>query len=177
MKSSVQWLNQLLEPGDLSAATAEQLLTDAGFPIDAREKLADGDVRLEVEVTSNRGDCLSLLGQAREIAARSGRRLKLPQAPEVKSRGLVASTLTLRHEDLGSCPRFTAHVITGVTVRPSPPWLVEALESVGQRAINNVVDVTNYINFLYGQPTHAFDLAKLAGHSLVVRLAKEGESI
>lgn len=177
MKASVRWLNRLLEPADLTSEAVEQLLTDAGFPIDTREPLPDGDVRLEVEVTSNRGDCLSHIGQAREIAARSGRRVNIPQPPRARLGGEATDAMTLRNEVPAACPRFTAHVITGVTVGPSPAWLVEALEAVGQRSINNVVDVTNYINFLYGQPTHAFDLSRLAGRSLIVRFAKEGEAL
>lgn len=177
MKASVQWINRYLEPSGLSAAEVEALLTDAGFPIDAREDLAGGDARLEVEVTSNRGDCLSHVGLAREIAAKTGRALKLPEVPAVGGAGRVSEFLSLRNTVPEACPRFTAHVIRGVKVGPSPAWLAGALEAVGQRPINNVVDITNYLNFELGQPCHAFDLDKLAGRALVVRDAWDGESL
>ncbi|MFM9994926.1 MAG: phenylalanine--tRNA ligase subunit beta [Phycisphaerales bacterium] len=178
MKASVRWLNSLLEPGNLAPAEIEEALTNAGFPIDAREALAGGDVCLEVEITSNRGDCLSHFGLAREIAAVTGRTLVAPPAPKpgrVAGRAAEACRLDNRAKD--ACPRFTARVIRGARIAPSPAWLVERLESVGQRAINNAVDATNYLNFLFGQPAHAFDLAKLAGRSLVVRYAAAGEPL
>lgn len=177
MKASVQWINRYLQPAGLSAERVEELLTHAGFPIDAREALPSGDARLEVEVTSNRGDCLSHLGLAREIAARTGAALVPPKAAEPKRGEDVRGVLTLRNEAGPACPRFTAQVIRGCKVGPSPAWLREALESVGQRSINNVVDATNFLNFEYGQPCHAFDLAKLAGRTLVVRPARDGEML
>ncbi len=177
MKASVRWLNSLLEPGDLPAAEVEEALTNAGFPIDGREELPGGDVRLEVEITSNRGDCLSHVGLAREIAAVKARKLKMPAAPAARARGKIGESFGLENKVPDVCPRFAAHVIRAVKVGPSPAWLTERLESVGQRPINNVVDVTNYLNFLFGQPSHVFDLAKLAGRKLVVRYASEGEAL
>jgi phenylalanyl-tRNA synthetase beta chain len=176
MKASVKWLNAWLDGPALSADQIDAILTDAGFPIDAREALPDGDACLEVEVTSNRGDCLSHEGLAREIAAKTGRALKRPGVPAVRAEGAIGNALKLENRVAEVCPRFTARVIRGVTVGPSPAWLVERLAAVGQRS-NNIVDVTNYITFEYGQPTHVFDLAKLAGGSLVVRWANEGEAL
>lgn len=178
MKASVRWLNQLVSGPALSAAEVEAVLTNAGFPIDSHESLGDGDVRLEVEVTSNRGDCLSHVGLAREVVARDpSRQLRLPAVPPVPASAPATQSLRLINEVPQLCPRFTAHVVRAVRVGPSPSWLVTILESVGQRSINNVVDVTNYISFLYGQPTHAFDLAKLAGGVLRVRFARDGETL
>lgn len=177
MKASVRWINRYLEPGDLTVEQAEQVLTDVGFPIDAREPLPDGDARLEVEVTSNRGDCLSHIGLAREIAARTGRRLLLPQIPSHPTAGDVREVVALENTVPEVCPRFTVQVIRGVKIGPSPAWMRGLLEAVGQRSINNVVDVTNWLNFEYGQPCHAFDLAKLAGRKLVVRMARDGEML
>ncbi|MFN0132508.1 MAG: phenylalanine--tRNA ligase subunit beta [Phycisphaerales bacterium] len=177
MKASVRWLGRLVEGAALSASEVEAALTDAGFPIDGREALPDGDTRLEVEITSNRGDCLSHVGLAREIAAKTGRRLVMPEAKAEHTGGPVAAILTLANEAGAACPRFTAQVIRGVTIGQSPAWLVEALAAVGQRSINNVVDVTNYLNFEVGQPTHVFDLGKLAGPALVVRKARAQEPL
>ena len=177
MKASVHWLNSLIEPPGLSAEEVEHALTFAAFAIDAREPLSGGDTRLDVEVTSNRGDCLCHAGLAREIAACTGRSLKLPEAPATRRHGAVAEACQLRNTVPELCPRFTVHVIRGAKIGPSPQWLVERLEAVGQRAINNAVDATNLLNFLYGQPAHVFDLAKLAGGELVVRHAKAGEEL
>lgn len=178
MKAAVRWLNELLDPGGLTPDAVEDALTHAGFPIDAREELPDGDARLEVEVTSNRGDCLSHVGLAREIAACTGRALRLPEPPVLRATGpAVAGSLRLENRVPDACPRFTAQVIRGARIAPSPAWLARRLESVGQRPINNAVDVTNYLTFLFGQPAHVFDLSRLAGRSLIVRRANPGEAL
>lgn len=178
MHVSVSWINQYLRPGDLSAAALERALMDAGFPIESHTDLPGGDVMLDVEITSNRGDCLSVFGLAREAAAKAGRELVPPSfARPVETAGAVHDALRLENRVPDACPLFTARVIRGVKVGPSPEWLVKALESVGQRSINNVVDVTNYINFELGNPCHVFDLAKLAGPALIVREAVANEPL
>ncbi len=177
MDVSLKWLNSLLEPAGLTADEADEALTSAGFPIEGAETLADGDVRLDVEVTSNRGDVLSHVGTAREVAAVTGRRLVEPAWDEPERSEPVTSMLTLINHEPEVCPLFTAQVIRGVKVGPSPAWLVERLEAVGQRSINNVVDVTNYITMELGHPCHVFDLDKLAGRTLEVRYAHEGEAL
>ncbi|MEL7472736.1 MAG: phenylalanine--tRNA ligase subunit beta, partial [Planctomycetota bacterium] len=186
MDISLRWMNDYLEPGDVTAEEAERLLTDAGFPIEAVTPLDDGDTLLDVEVTSNRGDCLSHVGVAREVAASPRaskvRALRVPRggrdgAEPIRAGGPVGERLTLENATPHVCPRFTAQVIRGVKVGASPDWLVQRLESVGQRSINNVVDITNWLTFELGHPSHVFDLAKLAGHKLVVRWAREGETL
>ena len=180
MLISVRWLNSLLTPGNLTAEEAEAALLRAGFPLESVEPLPDGDARLDVEVTSNRGDCMSHLGVAREIAAVTGRQLVVPETlPLPKQGGGTASLagFTVENHAHDDCARFTARVIRGVKVGPSPDWLRTALESVGQRSINNVVDITNYVLFEFGNPSHVFDLAKLAGNKLVIRFAKKGEPL
>lgn len=178
MNCSIRWLNRYLSPGGISAAEAERVLTDAGFPIESETPLDSGDVMIDVEVTSNRGDCLSHLGLAREVAAGAGQELVPPAWTEPpRGGGPAGESLTLRNETPEVCPLFTAQVIRGVKVGPSPAWLVELLEAVGQRSINNVVDVTNFLTFELGHPCHVFDLAKLAGSSLVIRWAREGEKL
>lgn len=177
MDISLHWMNSYLEPGDVSAQEADDLLTQAGLPIEGHTPLKGGDVLLDVEVTSNRPDCLSHLGCAREVAALSGRRLKYPEPGEVPTAGTVGDLLTLENREHGGCPLFTARVITGCKVGPSPSWLVERLEAIGQRSINNAVDITNFITHEFGNPCHVFDRAKLAGHALVVRHAEDGEKL
>ncbi|MBL8759050.1 MAG: phenylalanine--tRNA ligase subunit beta [Phycisphaerae bacterium] len=186
MKISLAWVNSMLEPGDVSAAEAERLLTFVGFPIESAEEVEAGgvkDVRLDVEVTSNRGDCLSHAGVAREIAAASGRRLRVPEPVLPSSAGAgIGGAVTLENRvagpmGVGGCPLFTLRLIRGVKVGPSPAWLARRLEAVGQRPINNVVDATNYVLFELGSPSHVFDLAKMRGGSVVVRGAEKGERL
>lgn len=206
MLTSLNWLNHYLEPPLPGADDAEHVLTHVGFPIESREELphsamgsisgcggasgvgsgSRGDIRLDVELTSNRGDCLCHLGLAREIAAATGRKLILPDCSAPASSSSAISSLTSVDNQLASvsgggggmaspCPRFTARLIRGVRIGPSPAWLVGALESIGQRSINNVVDVTNFILHELGHPSHVFDFNTLAGKRLVVRYARPNE--
>ena len=174
---SVKWLNTYLSPADCTADEAERVLTHAGFPIEEREALPGGDVRLDVEITSNRGDALCHVGLAREIAAATGRTLVVPEAPRAVGDGARRETSVRVIVPPALCPRFTARVITGVKVGPSPAWLAEALEAVGLRPINNVVDVTNFALMELGQPSHVFDLGTLAERRLIVRRAEAGEPL
>jgi phenylalanyl-tRNA synthetase beta chain len=132
---------------------------------------------LELEITPNRPDCLGVYGVAREVHAATGAPLAPPpwEDDPGSAGGDVGAQVVIEAEDL--CPRFTARAFTGVTVGPSPPWLKARLMAAGQRPINNVVDITNYVMQLTGQPLHAFDLDKVAGGRLVVRRAHRGERI
>jgi phenylalanyl-tRNA synthetase beta chain len=180
MKISVAWLNKYLSPPTVTADEAEQVLMHVGFPIESREPLPGGDTRLDVEITSNRGDCLSHVGLAREIAAKTGRTLVLPKADLPAPRpgiGKAADLVKLENTRADLCPLFTIRVIRGVKVGGSPAWLREALEAVGQRSISNVVDASNYVNFELGNPSHAFDMARLGGAKVVVRTARPGEKL
>lgn len=145
-----------------------------------------GDTQLVIDVGANRPDLLSHLGVARELAALTGMPLTLPvidglneviPLAESGSDAGHADTLAVRVAESGLVHRFMGVVIRGVQVGPSPAWLVKRLESVGSRSINNVVDASNYVLHELGQPTHAFDLAKLGGGALIVRRAAAGERI
>jgi phenylalanyl-tRNA synthetase beta chain len=181
MKISLHWLNDYLAP-PAEAHEVETLLTQQGLPIASREPApgSAGDVVLDVEVTSNRSDCLGHVGLAREVAAGSGRRLT---PPKLVAEGVnynldlptASSFVRVTNQNRSLCPLYTARVIIGVKVGPSPAWLVERLAAVGVRSVNNVVDVTNYVMFELGQPLHAFDLDRLAGRRVVVRTAADGE--
>lgn len=180
MNISLNWLNRYLAPGGVSAEEADRILTFAGYPVEGIEKLDSGDTLLDVELTSNRGDLLSHIGCAREIVAadESGsRKLDLPSFEDPTTGEPIGSDLTLQNDEPSACPLFTARLIRNVKVGPSPVWLVELLEAVGQRSINNVVDVTNFITHEFGNPCHVFDLKKLAGGALVIRYAHEGETL
>src|SRR5215475_6325804 len=143
-----------------------------------------GDVVYDVEITPNQPDLNSVIGIAREIAAITGNSLKMPDPNASLSRithhaSRVSDLVSVRIDDPELCPRYTARVIHGVKIAPSPDWLKNTLEKVGVRSINNVVDVTNYVMLETGQPLHAFDyhlLAKGSGRpTIVVRRAVEGE--
>lgn len=146
-----------------------------GTPVS--EILGKGDTFFEVDVPSNRGDCLSHIGLAREIAALTGRPFRVPAVDVSESGKAIASAFQVTVENPDDCPRFTAHLIRDVTIGPSPEWLVKALESVGQRSINNVVDVSNFVLLETGQPSHAFDLDRIRTERIHVRLARAGEKL
>jgi len=135
----------------------------------------DSDTVIELELTANRGDCLSHIGVARELAAYFSQELK---TPEVKTEpGQGDGLLSGVDVTTDACPLYTAWSIKGVNVAESPEWLKKALTAIGQRPINNVVDITNYVLMETGQPLHAFDAGKIRGGKLVVRQASEGEPI
>ncbi|HEX2084213.1 MAG TPA: phenylalanine--tRNA ligase subunit beta [Solirubrobacteraceae bacterium] len=146
-----------------------------GAPL--REVLPLATEVLELEITPNRPDCLGVYGVAREVHATTGAELRPPPwADDPGSEGRVDGvSVAVEVPDL--CPRFTARVFEDVRIGPSPPWLKARLTAAGMRPISNVVDITNYVMLLTGQPLHAFDLDRVAGQRLVVRAAREGETI
>lgn len=146
---------------------------EVGTPL--AEALGLDDVIFEIGVTPNRPDALSHLGTARDLAALAGLKLKAPAARFKAAGEATAEAASVRIEDPDRCPRYVARVVEGVKVRPSPAWLVARLRAAGVRAINNVVDATNYVLMELGHPLHAFDLDRLGGHAIVVRRAKAGE--
>jgi phenylalanyl-tRNA synthetase beta chain len=171
MRISLIWLKRYVDV-PVSAEELGHRLTMVGFPVPSIERKGD-DFVLDVEVTSNRPDLLSHVGVAREVAGLLNARLRAVDSIVAPS-GTDLIGVDVHAPDL--CPRYTARVVRGVKVGPSPAWLVALLEAVGQRSVNNVVDVTNFVMLECGQPLHAFDLAKLRGPRIVVRRA-EGESM
>ncbi len=177
MKVSLNWLTDYV---DVSVSAEELAETLTHVALNVEEVVAtDTDVILDVEVTSNRPDCLGYIGVAREVAAATGAKFHPPQIPGklAPAAGEVGKLADVEVESPRLCPRYTARVIRGVKVAPSPAWLVERLEAMGLRSVNNVVDVTNFVLFEYSQPLHAFDLAELADSRIVVRPARGGERI
>jgi phenylalanyl-tRNA synthetase beta chain len=175
MRISYTWLKEMVAV-DLEPRVLAEKLTMAGIAVESIEH-TDGDVLLEFEITSNRPDALSHLGVAREVAALTGLALKLPPAELNESEHASEEFASVEIQDLDLCPRFSARVIRGVRIGPSPNWLAERLEALGQRSINNVADVTNYVLHEQGHPLHAYDLDKLRGGKIVVRRARVGETI
>ncbi|HKO22085.1 MAG TPA: phenylalanine--tRNA ligase subunit beta, partial [Candidatus Eisenbacteria bacterium] len=132
------------------------------------------DSILDVEITSNRADCMSVIGLAREIAAARGTKLKAAGALNATGSGPIPSVTI---ENPADCPRYMARVVRGVKIGPSPDWLRKRLEAAGFRSISNVVDATNYVLREHGQPIHAFDAAKIGGFAILVRRARAGETL
>jgi len=151
------------------------LVLDADAPVGTPLAELLGDTALDLELTPNRPDCLGLLGVAREVAALTGAEVREPPVGYEAGGPAVETLARVVIEDPDLCPRYTASVIRGVRIDPSPKWLVARLEKLGERPINNVVDVTNYVMFEMGQPLHAFDYDKVADHTVVVRRAKQSE--
>ncbi|HOX39780.1 MAG TPA: phenylalanine--tRNA ligase subunit beta [Candidatus Brocadiia bacterium] len=175
MKVSYLWLKDCVD-FNLSPEELADGLSRVGLVCESIERRGD-DCRLEIEVTSNRPDCLCHLGVAREIAAMTGGRVKTPPTafPENGPDATGLTSVAIKAQDL--CPRYTARVIRNVRIEPSPEWLRTRLETVGLRAVNNVVDATNYVMFECGQPLHAFDFDKLTGKRIVVRRGREAEEL
>lgn len=183
MNISYNWLKELIDI-ELSPEETAAALTRVGLAVEGIHPHKD-DLVLDIDLTSNRPDCLSHLGVARELAAITGKDLKatirLAEGTEDELDAVpfpsVLAPEVVRVDAPELCHRFTARVIRGVKIGPSPQWLVDRLEAIGERSINNVADITNYVMLELGQPMHAFDLDKLTEKRIVVRTARAGEKI
>lgn len=171
MRVPLEWLKAFVPVRQRPEELAERL-TMAGLEVETIER-AGGDAILEVAVTPNRADCLSIAGIAREVAALTGAKLvrSVPRAP--KGEGNIAKLARVQVKAAKRCPRYCARAIRGVKVGPSPAWVVRRLAACGVRSVNNVVDATNYVMLESGQPLHAFDLRFVRGGKIVVRTAGE----
>src|SRR5579862_3112867 len=175
MKIVYNWLKEFVE----ATAPADELrarLSLAGVAIDSIEETPAGPV-LDAEITANRPDCLGHYGVAREVAAIYRLPVKSLKPKLKESSEKVADATRVEIEAPELCGRYTARVLRGVKVQPSPDWLRQRLEAIGEKSINNVVDVSNYVMFELGQPLHAFDLDKLSERRIVVRRARAGEKM
>jgi phenylalanyl-tRNA synthetase beta chain len=153
-----------------------ELSEDLPLGASLAEALHLSDFVLEIDLTPNRPDCLSLIGIAREAAALQGNTLQYPDIKRTDPGQAISDLTSVTIEDPDLCPRYTARLIDGITIGPSPAWLQDRVRSVGMRPINNVVDVTNFVMMELGQPLHAFDFDRLAGHRIIVRRARQGET-
>ncbi len=176
MQISYNWLKDYCNH-ELSAYELAEQLSHAGLCVETCEP-RDGDWMLDVEVTSNRPDCLSHLGLAREVAALTGKKVRTPQSDMKNDRGMRFSEQTnveVHCPEL--CPHYTAVTIKNVEIGQSPSWMQKRLITCGLRPVNNVVDITNYVLLESGQPMHTFDLERLQEQRIEVRRAKENENI
>lgn len=142
---------------------------------DAIEVLGLHETVFEYEITSNRVDCYSVIGIAREAAATFKKPFKAPEVKEVGTTGDVNDYISVEVKDTELCPRYCARVVKNVKIAPSPEWMQRRLSTSGIRPINNLVDITNYVMEEFGQPMHAYDLATIADNKIVVRRAEDGE--
>jgi phenylalanyl-tRNA synthetase beta chain len=133
------------------------------------------DIILDIDVTPNRPDLLSVIGVAREVAAITGKKVRIPDLAYEEAGEPIEKQVSIAIEDADLCPRYSASLITGVKIGESPEWLKQRLTACGLRPISNIVDVTNYVMFEYGQPLHSFDYDKIKTKKIVVRRAKNGE--
>ena len=157
-------LEQVVDQWALSGLNHESTQWVEGLPV------------IDLEVTSNRADCLGHIGVAREAAVLFSKPLSIPQPTFEESSENVSSVLEVENQFPTACPRYTARIIKGVKVAPSPEWFAKRLRSIGVKPINNVVDVTNYVMMECGQPLHAFDLAKISGGKVIIRPASDKET-
>jgi len=176
MKISNNWLKDYC-PHELPAHELADMLSLAGLNVDTCEPVG-GDHVLDVEVTANRPDCLSHLGMAREVAAHTALEATRPcvDVPESPDHN-VADYAAVQVDDAELCPHYTARVVLGIKLGPSPDWMQTRLNACGIRPISNIVDITNYVMLESGQPLHAFDLARVAGGKIIVRAARAGEKL
>jgi len=184
MNISREWLKDFFELNVSNSnlfypQTIAYVLTNVGLAVETISNYGkpddDEDFIYDIDVTSNRGDCLSHLGIAREISVIGNANLKLKnyedQKPTIENQNLVSI------QDADLCHRFTARIIRNVKIAPSPDWLKQRLEAVGERWINNIADITNFVMHELGQPMHSFDLNKLKENRIIVRRARNGETI
>ncbi len=186
MKISYNWLKEYVDIA-LSPEKLARLLTMSGLSVESFTK-SGGDYIFEIEVMSNRPDCLSYIGVAREVAALTGRKLKIPpittklQTPNsppglsARRAGGQLPAITIKVEDKALCKRYTGRLIKGVKIGESPAWLKLKIETMGLRPVNNIVDITNFCLFETGEPMHAFDLDKISGE-VIIRRANRSEKI
>lgn len=175
MKISVNWLKEFVEIAS-SPREIKSDLTRVGLNTESLAQAGD-DWVLDVEVTTNRPDCLNHYGVARELATLYRHPLKKVEVWVKEADGFAREVVSVEISDPDLCARYCARVVQDVTVKPSPAWLVRRLEAVGQRPINNIADATNYVLMELGHPLHAFDLSRIRQHKIIVRRARPGEPL
>lgn len=170
-----EWLAEYVDL-DVAVETLADRFAMTGLNHESTSSVGS-DVVLDLEVTSNRGDCLGHIGVAREAAVILQTDLRVPRPQPSLGQARVADHIQVLNQAPRLCPRYTARLVRGIKVGPSPEWLVRRLAAVGVASVNNVVDVTNYVMMECGQPLHAFDLQQLRGGQIIVRAATEREKL
>ncbi len=178
MKFSLSWIREFVDVG-IDLTEISNRLTSVGLPVETIEEGPGGDRILDIEVFSNRPDCMNVYGVARELAAATGRALcpypaDVAEDDEAPAAGSLAAVTI---EDPALCGRYAARLVRGARIGPGPDWLAGRLAAIGLRPVNNVVDITNYVLWELGHPIHAFDHDTLEGGQVRIRRAAKGESI
>ncbi|MCA9322977.1 MAG: phenylalanine--tRNA ligase subunit beta, partial [Planctomycetes bacterium] len=177
MKATYRWIKEYVPDYGGSVQEMCDAFTMSGTEVEFYRALDDDDWMIEFTVTSNRVDCNGVIGLARELSAVTGHPLVLPSVELSEGRAPVEAAGSVEVLDPTRCSRFTARVLEGVEVGPSPGWLKSRIESIGLRSVNNVVDATNFAMFETNQPFHAFDLRALPEGKIIVRKARAGETL
>ena len=175
MKFPATWIREYVSTR-LSDPELAELITSIGFPVDSIEQI-EGENVFEIDITTNRPDCMNIIGLAREIAAATQGKQKDVKNKYKEEKTPSAQLGRVQILDPEHCPRYSGKVIRGVQIAPSPPWLAKRIIQVGLRPVNNVVDASNYVLFELGHPIHIFDFSKVKGNTIIVRRAKRGEKI
>lgn len=169
-----------LKEGDYPGAEVYGILIlqeDYAPGTDMRDVLHKNDVIIDFSILSNRPDCNSVIGVAREVAVVLGEKIRLPEPSYKTSGGDIHDHIAISVEDYDLCPRYMGRVVKNLRIKPSPDWMKECLRGAGMRPINNIVDITNFVMLETGHPMHAFNLNDIAGHQIIVRRAKDGETM
>lgn len=175
MKFSLNWISDYINL-DLTAEEIAEQLTQIGLLVESITPRG-GDFLLEIEINSNRPDCMNMLGICRELAAATGSKRHSPAFDYSEIEESTADLATIEIQDAELCPRYCAKLIKNVKVGLSPDWLKERLASIGLHSINNIVDITNFVLWEMGHPLHAFDFNSISGSKIIVRRARKGEKI
>ncbi len=179
MKISYRWLREWVKI-DITPDDLAEKLTMCGLEVEDIQQIEQNGVQdtiLDLGITANRGDCLGMLGIAREVSRLVNKEINIPQISFKESGIPVSQDIDIQIEDTKNCLRYTGRIIKNIKPGKSPLWLKQRLEAIGLRSINNIVDVTNYVLWEWGQPLHAFDLDKLEGNKIIVRGCQSGEDI
>jgi phenylalanyl-tRNA synthetase beta chain len=142
-----------------------------------RDVLHLNDIIVDFSITSNRPDCQSMLGIAREVAVVLGQEFRAPVPTYATAGGDIHDHIAIEVKDYDLCPRYMGRIVRNLRIAPSPDWMKDCLKAAGMRPINNIVDITNFVMLETGHPMHAFDLRDIAGNQIIVRRAAEGEPI
>jgi len=173
MKLPFSWIKDFVELKD-DPREISNTLTMLGFEVEGIEPWGDGDVILDISITPNRGDCLSIIGLARELSAYYGLNLRMPDIYNANGTS-IPPDITI--DDNDGCPRYIGWILSGMNNVKTPETVAYRLDASGLRSVNAIVDITNYVLIEMGQPLHAFDLNRLSGEKIIVRRARNGESI
>jgi phenylalanyl-tRNA synthetase beta chain len=175
MKISVGWIREYITIAQ-SDEELSALLTSIGFAVDAIEEIK-GEKIFEIDVTTNRPDCMNVMGIVRELSAATGAAVTPPLLTYQEGESASEDLCHVSIENTTHCPRYSGKIIQGVNVSPSPPWLEKRIRQIGLRPVNNIVDLSNYVLFELGHPIHIFDFDKIKGKTIIIRNARNKERI